>query len=227
MYLGAVGARCDHVGLQESPLQQHMMIIQRLIHGRQHRLRGRRTPVNIMGPICQDLGLHNRHEPVLLTDDGIPRQPLSILLNAQLRRLSGPNLEHGPPLGEACPRLVVLLAAAAQGVEPLRGGLAVGAGDVDGALVDLDPRDDVVLLEDVDEGLAVGGFLVEGLLEEDDAGEVGEGGGGGEEELAEGLPVRLDVLDVDAGETLSDGAGALVGGEDALARGGDVLGVLD
>lgn len=69
-----------------------------------------------------------------------------------------------------------------------------------------------MLVEEVDEGLAVCGFLVEGFLEEDDPGEEGEGGGRGEEELAEGLAVGLDVLDVDARQAFSDGAGALIGG---------------
>lgn len=74
-----------------------------------------------------------------------------------------------------------------------------------------------MLLEDVDEGLiAVGGLLIEGLLEEDDAGEVGEGIRGGEEQLPEGPPVRLYVLHIDAGQPLSDGASALVGRQDAL-----------
>jgi hypothetical protein len=36
----------------------------------------------------------------------------------------------------------------------------------------LDTGDDVLLLEDVDEGGAVGGLLVEGLLEEDDTADV-------------------------------------------------------
>lgn len=107
------------------------------------------------------------------------------------------------------------------------GGLAIGAGDVNGALVDLDAWDDGILLEDLDEGLAVGGLLVKCLLEEDDAGEVGEGFGGGEEELAERLAVGLDVLDVDARKALSDSARALVGGKDPLAGGGNVLGILN
>lgn len=41
--------------------------------------------------------------------------------------------------------------------------------------------------------------MVEGLLEEDDSGDVGEGIGRGEEELAKGLAVGLDVLHVNTG----------------------------
>lgn len=202
------------------------MLIESLVDGRQHGLGGGGAPVDVMGAVGEDLRLDNGDEAVLLADDGIAGQALGVELDAQLRRLGGADLEDGAPLGEAGAGLVVLLAAGGEGVEALGGGLAGGAGDVDGALVDLDAGEDAVVVEDVDEGLAVGGLLVEGLLEEDDAGEEREGGGGGEEELAEGLTVRLDVLDVDAGQTLSDGAGALVGGEYALPRRRYVLGVL-
>lgn len=41
------------------------------------------------------------------------------------------------------------------------------------------------------------------------------------------MAVRFDVLDVDARQPLSDGAGALVRRQYSLAGGGDVLGCLD
>ena len=50
---------------------------------------------------------------------------------------------------------------------------------------------------------------------------------GGEEEFSVVASVVVVVLDVDAVEPLADGAGGLVGGEDALASGGDLLGCLD
>lgn len=188
------------------------MIIKRLVNRRQHRLSHGGAFLDVVASVGENLGLDDRHKPVFLTNNGVTGQALGVLLDTQLRRLVGPDLEDGPPLGETGPRLVVLGAAGPQGVEALSGGFAVGSGDVDGALVDLDAGDDVVLEEDVDEGLAVRGFLVEGFLEEDDAGEEGEGGGGGEEKLAEGLPVGFDVLHLDARQPFSDGARALVGG---------------
>jgi hypothetical protein len=54
-----------------------------------------------------------------------------------------------------------------------------------------------------------------------------EGARGGEEELTEGTAVVLNVLDVDAGEALADGASGLVRSKDTLARGADVVSVLD
>ncbi|KAL6987635.1 hypothetical protein U1Q18_013382 [Sarracenia purpurea var. burkii] len=65
------------------------------------------------------------------------------------------------------------------GVQALSGGLAVGFGEIDGAFVDFDARDDVVVAEDLDEKDVGGGFLIEGFLEEDKPGEEGECGGEG------------------------------------------------
>lgn len=160
-----------------------MVVVERLVDRREHRLGDGGALLNVVGTVGEHLRLNDGHQPVLLADDGVAGQALSILLDGQLRRLGGADLKDGTPLGEASAGLVVLAAPGAEGIKALGGGLAVGSGELDGALVDLDPGDDAVLLEDLDEGLAVGGFLVECLLEEDDAGEVGEGVGGGEEEL--------------------------------------------
>lgn len=109
----------------------------------------------------------------------------------------------------------------------MRGRLTVRAHKVDGSLVDLDTREHVVFGENVYEGLAAGGLLVESLLEEYNSGEVLQSVRGSEEELAEGLAVGLDILNVDAGKALADGAGTLVGCENALAGSGDVFCSLD
>ena len=80
----------------------------------------------------------------------------------------------------------------------LGGGLLVGASNLYGTLVDLDAREDTSLLKNINEGLAVLGLLVEGLLKEDHTTEVLEGTRGAEEELTEGTPVLLNVLNIDA-----------------------------
>ena len=94
-----------------------------------------------------------------------------------------PNLEDGTPLCKACAGLVVLLAPRSERVEALGGGFAIGAGQLDRALVDLDAWNDIVFFKDLDKRFSVRGSLVEGLLEEDDTGDVGEGVRRGEEEL--------------------------------------------
>ena len=131
------------------------------------------------------------------------------------------------PLGKAGTSLVVLGAALAKVIMALGGGLAIGSTELDGALVHLDAGEDIGLLEDLHEGLASLGALVEGLLEEDHTADVLEGTRGAEEELTEGTAVVLNVLNVDAGEALADGASGLVCSENTLARGADVGSVLD
>lgn len=178
-YLRAIRTGRNHVGFKERPFKKHMVVVERLVDRREHRLSDglghhQEAPVNVVWPVCEHLQVNDGHQPVLLADDGVAGQALSILLDGQLQRLGGADLKDGTPLGEVSAGLVVLAAPGAEGIKALSGGLTVGSGELDG---------DAVLLEDLDEGLAVGGFLVECLLEEDDAGEVGEGVGVGEEEL--------------------------------------------
>jgi hypothetical protein len=180
-----------------------------------------------MRSINKDLRLNNGHQTVLLADDGIASKTLGVLVNGKLRWLVGADLEDGTPFGKAGSSLVVLGAALAKVVMTLGGGLLVGSSELDNTLVHLDAREDIGLLEHVDEGLAGLGALVEGLLEEDHAADVLEGTRGAEEELTEGTAVVLNVLDVDAGEALADGASGLVCSKDTLARGANVGSVLD
>jgi hypothetical protein len=206
------------------------VVAERLVEGGEDALRGGGAGPDVVAAVGEYLGLHDGHQPVLLADERVPREALDVLPDGELGGLPlprGADLEHGAPLGKARAGLVVLGAACAQGVEALRGGLAVGARDLHGALVDLDPRDHSARDEHVHERLPVGGLLVQRLLEEDDPGEVVEHAGRREEQLAERLPVRLHVLEVDAGQALADGARRLVGGQDALARRCEALGGLD
>eukprot|EP00624_Nannochloropsis_granulata_P001761 evm.model.NODE_18643_length_16345_cov_22.311655.3 len=62
-------------------------------------------------------------------------------------------------------------------------------------------------------------YLEEGLLVEDGAGDVVSDVRGGEEEATVRLAVRLRVLHTDPFQTLADGLGRLVHGQDTLACG--------
>jgi len=54
-----------------------------------------------------------------------------------------------------------------------------------------------------------------------------QGTRGFEKELPKSLTVGLHILNVNASETLTDGAGTLICRQDSLARSGNVLGSLD
>lgn len=125
--------------------------------------------------------------------------------------------------------LLVLGAADGEIVEALGGALVLGSHQGHDALVDLDAGNDSALVEHLHEERAVGGLLVQGLLEQDDAGHVfgdflkvknskSDGGGrrerkkGGahgvraEEQLPVVSAVGLGVFDVDVLESFSDSA---------------------
>ena len=72
---------CDHVRLQERALQQHVVVAQRLVNGRNHTLCGSLTLLDAVGAISQNLGLHNGHQPVFLADLGVASQAVRVLMN--------------------------------------------------------------------------------------------------------------------------------------------------
>jgi hypothetical protein len=126
--------------------------------------------------------------------------------------------DHGAPLREPRAELAVLVQALAQAVEALGDLLARRVGQVLRALVDLDPRDHALALEQLRERRPVGCVLADRLVEEDHAADVVRCALGREQHVAVGAPVLLGRLDADRVEPLLDRAVALVGGEDALAR---------
>jgi hypothetical protein len=66
---------------------------------------------------------------------------------------------------------------------------------VNNTAVNLDSGNDSLLLEDFDESSAIGGFLVDGLVEQDDSRDVcGESILGGEEQLAVCATILFSVL---------------------------------
>src|SRR5581483_9287178 len=123
-----------------------------------------------------------------------------------------------PPLREPGAELAVLVQPLAQTVESLRDLLPGGVRQLLRALVDLDPRDDPLLREQLRERRPVRRALPDRLVVEDDAADVVAGAFGREEHVAVGAPTLLGRLDPDRVEPLLDRAVALVGGEDALPR---------
>lgn len=171
-HLGGIRSWSHHVRLQERTFQEHVVIVERLVAGREHALCHVSAAIDVVVTINEDLWLDDRDQAVLLADDGVASQSIGVLVDRELTGLGGADLQDGAPLGKASSGSVVLLAALRKAIESLSGGLAIGPGELDGALVDLDAGEHTALLEDFDEGLAVGSLLEEGLLEEDGAAQV-------------------------------------------------------
>ena len=88
------------------------------------------------------------------------------------------------------------------------------------ALVDLDAGERAGLLDQLDQRRAVLGVLADGLVVEDDAGDVFRHRVvGAEQHLAIVAPAVLRAFRADGVEALLDGARGLIGGQDAAARG--------
>ena len=87
-----------------------------------------------------------------------------------------------------------------------------------GALVDLDAGQRAGLLDQLDQRRAVLGFLADGLVVEDDAGNVLRHRlGGAEQHLAIVAPGIGVEFHADGVEALLDRAGGFIGGQDAAA----------
>ena len=122
-------------------------------------------------------------------------------------------------LANLAPRPTYSLMRSAQPVEAFGDRLAGAEGQRLGAVVDLDARQRAGGLDQLGQRRAVLGLLADGLVVEDDAGDVVlHRLGGAEQHLAIVAAGVLGALGLDAVEALLDGAGALVGGQDALAR---------
>src|SRR5581483_2681521 len=120
----------------------------------------------------------------------------------------------------------VLLEPAAEAVETLRDLLAGCVRERFRALVDLDPGDDPLPLEQPRERRPVVCVLADRLVEQDHAADVVGGALGREEHVAVGAPGVLRRLDADRVEALLDRSVALVGGEDPLAGATSCLAVV-
>lgn len=164
------------------------------------------------------------HAPVLLANDGISRQPLSVLLDRELRGFDHSDLEHRPPLGETSPGVVVRGAPLVQIVEALRRRLAVGSPQVDRALVHFDAGNHTAGLHQLYKRLPVQRLLVQSLLEQNHSAQELLHSGRREQKLPESLPVGLHILHLDARQPLPDGARALIGCQNTFPGSGDVLG---
>lgn len=227
---GSLRAGADHVGLEEGALEHDVVVREGLVHGSEDALGGGGGHLDGEVAVHEHLGLDDGDKAVSLADGGVSGKGLGILVDGH-KGGSGADgvldVEHGSPLGEASALLVVLGAAGVKVVHALSDGLAVGTVEGLHTLVDLDTGNDALGLEDVNEGGAVVSVLVQGLLEQDDTGDVVLDALGLEEELAVLAAVVLVVLHLDLLEALANGASGLVRGKDALSGRGDGAGSLD
>lgn len=222
--IGAGRAWGDHVGLKQGTFDDQVVVQHGLHDGGKHTLGHLGADIDAVASILEDLGLNDGHESILLADGSVAGKRMSGLSDGKLGGHTVTNLEDSSPLGEAAAHVVELLGALGKAVKASGGSLAIGSHQLNETLVKLDASMDATTAQELDEVGAVSSSLTALLLKEDHATDVLLNAWGSEEELAVSSTVFFSVLNVDGGETLSNGASALVSSKDTLASRSDLLG---
>ena len=188
---------------------------ERFVHRAQHPLLHRSGGGDVVVAVHQDLGLHDRHQPLLLHGAGVAGQAPGVLPHRQLGGAAiGADLQHGPPFGKAGAALVVAGSAVRQALEARAPALPRQAsGEGFHPLIHLDAGHDALALKQLHQGRAArlgGAVLKQGFLKQDHAGNaLGEAVGGGQQG-AVSAAVVLGVVEADGPQPLADGAGGFV-----------------
>lgn len=178
LWVGALGALHDHLRLEQRRLERDAAAPERGDARGDHALRGGAERVSRVRPVDEQLRLHDRHQSGGLADLGVLGELVCVDLDRQIRGEGAPGrplLDRGDaqrraPLGELRAGGDVPLAARRERLEAARARLAgLAALQRLQALVHLDAREHALAREQLDEGRAVRGGLVERLAEEDDA----------------------------------------------------------
>src|SRR5262249_25591191 len=129
------------------------------------------------------------------------------------------DIDHRTPLRKARAALVIFFQPFGEPVEPDGDEFARTVRQGLRSFVDLDPGNGAGLLDQFDQRRAVFGVLPDGLVVEDDAGDISAHRLlRAEQHLAIIAAIVLGRFHLDGVEALLDGAGRFVGGKDALAR---------
>src|SRR6185437_770729 len=171
----------------------------------EHQFGNRLAAFDIVVAVHQYFRFNNRNNLSRLAERGVTGQRMRIGADAGIGRNAGADVDHRPPFGEARALLVVFGQPVGQSVEPDRDDLARAHRQRLGAFVDLDAGNGAGLLDEVDQRRAVFGFLPDGLVIQDDAGNVLHAFGRAEQHFTIVAPRVLGRFHADGVEALLDG----------------------
>ncbi|GMR44197.1 hypothetical protein PMAYCL1PPCAC_14392, partial [Pristionchus mayeri] len=189
--LGRALAGRDHVRLEEGSLEVDVVVSESLVDEGKHLLAHLLRSGQVVVSVAEHLGLDDGDEAVLLADRGVSGRDVGVLEHAEVRGSVRGDGEHAAPLGEAAATLNWCGGLGGESVQSLGGSLADGASERHDSEVQLDAckRSLIIGLSSGIAGLR--SHLVEGLLVEDDSGDVLVEVRSGEEQLAVLLSARL------------------------------------
>ena len=206
-----------HRGFEHRALERHAVDVERVEHGIQRPFGDLFTALDGVIAVHQHFGFNDGHEARFLANRGVARERVGIGGDTRGAGNFGADGYHRSPLGEFCAELGVFGAALWQIVEAFGDQFAGTQRKVFRARIDLDAGQYAVFVQEINERGAVGGFLPQRFVIQNHAADGVADALGGEQHVAIGAAIFFGVFNLDAVETLADGAGTLVGGEDAAA----------
>ncbi len=223
--LRALGAGDDHVGFKDRAFEMDVLHAQIAIGDVEHGFGCFEAGVDIVGAIHEDFGFDDRDDLGFLADCGVSRERVGVSFHTNSAGHVIADFNNGAPFGEFCAEFVIFAEALAQAIEAFSDGFALRGGEWFCAAIDFDADERAVLCDQLREFCAaIGGGLSDGFVEQDDAGDMlAHSGLGLKQEFAPVAAVIFGGDCVDRGEPFGDGGVAFIGGEDALAVGGDLL----
>jgi hypothetical protein len=176
--------------------------------------------------ILKNLWLDDWYETVLLADRSVSGKGVGGLLDSNLgwKTVCWVNLENGSPLGESASHSVVFGASLTESIKTLGGGLLFGTSNNLKTSIDLNTAVDSSRSKELSELLlTINSGISDGLIVHDNTTDVFFKSWSSEKKFSVSLSIIVVVLNADSVESLTNGSGGLVGSEDSLTWGADLL----
>ena len=168
--------------------------------------------------IHQHFRLNHRHDAYFLAECGVTGECVAVGFNAGAGRNIVADADHRAPFGKTGAELRVFLQAITQAIKTFRADFTRKTSQRLRPFVDLDPGNDAVLAHHFRERHAIAGFLAQGFVVQDCAGNVVAQLRRGQQQLAIAATIFFRALDADTVETFLDRIVGLINGDNALAR---------
>ena len=153
-----------HRRFEHRAFERNAIHVERLVHGVQGPLGDLLATLNSVIAIHQHLRLDDGHQTRFLTNRRVARQRVCIGGDAGGTGDVRANVDHRAPLGKFCAELHIVRATLGQIIEALGHRFAGAERQRLGACIDLDARQHAILVQQINERGAIGGFLAQRFI---------------------------------------------------------------